>query len=719
MKFDQKRTTVSIGGREISFETGKIARQAGGAVLVRSGETLVLATACSAPPPSEETDFLPLRVDYQEKFSSTGKTLGGFIKREGRPTEKEVLTSRLIDRPIRPMFPKGYYNEVQLLAYVYSYDGMHSPDPLAICAASAALVISDIPLLKPIGAVRVGMIDGHFVVNPTVEEQKRSRLDLILAGTEDAILMIEGYADFLTEEQILQAVEEGHHAIRAICQTLSDWQSTIGKPKNLDDLRLIPEELSGEIHEFAAKRIEEALRIKDKQKREEAMDALSDELAEKYFPADETASRFKKNDVKATFKKVQSDLMRKMILSENKRSDGRTCEQIRDIDIETSLLPRTHGSALFTRGETQSLAVCTLGGETMGQRGENLDGEFNSRFYLQYSFPPFSVGEVGRMGSAGRREIGHGKLAERSLSMIIPMMEHFPYVIRLESNITESNGSSSMASVCGGCLAMMDAGVPIKRPIAGIAMGLILEDHNYAILSDILGVEDALGDMDFKLAGDAHGITAFQLDIKVEGINKHIMQAALAQAKQGRLHILSKMIEMCPKSKEHLSPHAPRIETLTVKPSKIGTVIGPGGKQIRAIIEETGAQIDIDDTGRISIASTNSQAMERAKEIIRNLTSEVEVGKTYTGKVVKITDFGCFVEILGKDGLCHISELSHERLGHPSEVVKENQMLEVKVLDINPRGQIRLSHKAIQQPPATSSSERRHFSPPPLVRKSD
>ena len=476
MEFNRKSITVSIGGRDISFETGKIARQAGGSVLVRSGETILLATACSAPPPSAETDFLPLRVDYQEKFSSSGKTLGGFIKREGRPTEKEVLTCRLIDRPIRPMFPDGYYNEVQLLAYVYSYDGIHSPDALAICAASAALVISDIPLLKPIGGVRVGLIDGNDIVNPTVEEQKRSRLDLLLAGTEDAILMIEGYADFLTEEQILEAVEEAHQAIRKICEALSDWQKEIGKPKNLSDLRPIPGELSKEVHDFASDRIENALRIKEKQVREESIKAISEELNAKFFPEGETSARFKKNDVKAAFKGVQSDLMRKMILNENKRSDGRTCDQVRAIDVEMSLLPRTHGSALFTRGETQALAVCTLGGETMAQRGENLDGEINSRFYLQYSFPPFSVGEVGRMGSAGRREIGHGKLAERSLAMVVPMIEHFPYVIRLESNITESNGSSSMASVCGGCLAMMDAGVPIKRPIAGIAMGLILEE---------------------------------------------------------------------------------------------------------------------------------------------------------------------------------------------------------------------------------------------------
>lgn len=700
MEFNRKSISVSIGGRNISFETGKIARQAGGAVLVRSGDTMLLATACSAAPPSEDTDFLPLRVDYQEKFSSSGKTLGGFIKREGRPTEKEVLLCRLIDRPIRPMFPDGYFNEVQLLAYVYSYDGVHSPDPLAICAASAALVISDIPLLKPIAGVRVGLIEGNFIVNPTIDEMKRSRLDLMIAGTEDAILMIEGYCDFLTEEQILEAIEEGHSAITKICLALDDWQKEIGKEKNLKDLRPIPAALSKEVHDFAEERIAKALRIKEKQLREEAIASIKEALETKFFPEGVTP-QYKKNDVKGAFKHVQSNLMRQMILNENKRSDGRTSDQIRGIDIEMGLLPRTHGSALFTRGETQAIAVCTLGGETMGQRGENLEGEFLNRFYLQYTFPPFSVGEVGRMGSAGRREIGHGKLAERSLAMIAPGIEQFPYVIRLESNITESNGSSSMASVCGGCLAMMDAGVPIKRPIAGIAMGLILEENKYAILSDILGVEDALGDMDFKITGDAQGITAFQLGIKVEGINKGIMKAALAQAKQGRLHILNKMIEVCPKSKEQLSSFAPRIETMIVKPSKIGTVIGPGGKQIRAIIEETGAQIDIDDTGRISIASSNPASMQRAKEIIHSLTADVEIGKVYTGKVVSIVAFGCFVEIFaGKEGLCHISELSHSRIANASDVVKEGQMLEVKVLDINDRGQIKLSHKVLLPPPS-------------------
>ena len=698
MKFEQHRKQVSIAGKDIIFETGKIARQAGGSVLLRSGDTILLATACGAPPPDVSTDFLPLRVDYQEKSSSAGRTLGGFIKRDGKLSEREILISRLIDRPIRPMFPDGYFNEVQLLVYVLSYDATHSPDPLAICAASAALVLSDIPLVKPVGAVRVGLIDDHFVVNPTIEEQKKSRLDLMIAGTEDAILMIEGYADFLPEETILEAIEEGHASIKKICEALSDWQKEIGKEKDLTHLRTLPAALMQEVRSSAEAPLKAALKISEKKLREEGVLAIAKQLEEKLCNKENPL--YPIYEFKRAFKEVQSHILRQMILDENKRSDGRTCDQVRPIDIELGLLPRTHGSALFTRGETQAICVCTLGGETMGQRGETLEGEFLSRFYLQYSFPPFSVGEVGRVGPPGRREVGHGKLAERSLAMIAPSAEKFPYVIRLESNITESNGSSSMASVCGGCLAMMEAGVPIKRPIAGIAMGLILEENRYAILSDILGVEDALGDMDFKLTGDAQGVTAFQLDIKVEGINKHIMQAALAQAKQGRIHILNKMTEACPKAKENLSNFAPRIETVMVKPSKIGTIIGPGGKQIRAIVEETGAQIDIDDSGRVSIASNNAEGMKRAKEIIHNLTAEVEVGKTYNGKVVSIVPFGCFVEVIGgKEGLCHISELSHSRIANVSDVVKEGQMLEVKVIDVNERGQIKLSHKALLPPP--------------------
>lgn len=703
--FKRHKLIIPVQGREISFETGQIARQANGSVMARSGETMVLATACAETKAADTVDFFPLRVDYQEKFSAAGKTLGGFIKREGRPAEREILVSRLIDRPIRPMFADGFFNEVQLLAYVMSYDGIHSPDALAICAVSAALAISDIPLIKPIGAVRMGMIGDNFIVNPTVEELKKSRLDLMLAGTDEAILMIEGHCDFLTEEQVLEAIQEGHAAIRIICEHLQDWQKQIGKPKMEVELKLPSSELIQAIQDRTATSIDTALRIAKKEEREDAFIKITDDLLQHFLPADQTPAH-SKMDVMTGFKKVQSDIMRQMILKENRRIDGRSCDQIRPIDVEQSLLPRTHGSSLFTRGETQALAVCTLGGETMGQRYEDLNGEGLSRFYLQYSFPPFSVGEVGRMGSPGRREIGHGKLAERGLSMSLPTPEQFPYTIRLESNITESNGSSSMASVCGGCLAMMDAGVPIKRPVSGIAMGLILEGEKYAILSDILGAEDALGDMDFKVTGDAQGITAFQLDIKVEGITLQIMRAALAQAKQGRVHILNKMLAICPQSKKDLSQYAPRIETIQIKPSKIGTVIGPGGKQIRAIIEETGVQIDINDSGVVSIASSNNEAMEKAKAIIMNLIAEVEIGKIYEGRITSIVAFGCFVELPGgKEGLCHISELSHSRIANVSDVCKEGQILKVKVLDINDRGQIKLSHKVLLPVPAKEQRE--------------
>lgn len=689
---------ISVGGKTLLFETGKIARQAGAAVTVRCEDTIILTTVCSAKSADESIDFLPLRVDYQEKFSSSGKTLGGFIKREGRPSERETLISRLIDRPLRPLFEDGYYNEVQILSYVFSYDGINSPDPLAICAASAALVLSDVPFLKPVGAVRVGMIENRFIINPTVEEQKSSSLDLMLAGSEDAILMIEGYADFLSEEQILAAIEEGHEAIKVICKKLGDWQAMIGKPKNRNSIRPLPKALEQEVRAQYEEKFRKAFSVQEKLPREEAVDAVAKEVSEKFL-AEGTEAQVSSVDLKFVLKKVQSDILRSMILQDKKRLDGRSPDQIRPITIEQGLLPRTHGSSLFTRGETQSLAVTTLGGETMGMRYEDLNGEGVRRFYLQYSFPPFSVGEVGRIGSPGRREIGHGKLAERALAMTVPHPDHFPYVVRVESNITESNGSSSMASVCGGCLSMMNAGVPIKQPIAGIAMGLILEGDNYAILSDILGAEDALGDMDFKVAGSQTGITAFQLDIKIEGITPAIMKAALAQAKQGRMHILQKMQEACPVSNSDLSRYAPRIETLKIKPSKIGTVIGPAGKQIRAITEETGVQIDINDNGTVSISSNNRASMERAKEIIINLTSEVEIGKVYRGRVVSTTAFGAFVEIFGKEGLCHISELSHQRVQNVTDVVKEGDVIEVKVLDINDRGQIKLSLKATLPPP--------------------
>lgn len=685
---------VTVGEQEISFETGKIARQANGAVIVRSGDTMVFTSACATPTADADKDFFPLRVDYQEKFSSIGKTISGFIKREGRPSERETLMSRLIDRPLRPMFPDGYYNEVQVLSYVWSYDGTNAPEPLAICGASASLVISDIPLLKPVAAVRVGLIGGKFILNPTQEHMKSSKLDLMIAGTEDAVLMIEGSCDFLTEEQVLEAITEGHKGIKIICEALHGWQKAIGKEKKVDTIRPLPKEVLEAVEKIAAPLLDSALRIAEKQKREDAQNAIKKAVEEALFPTG-VDPIFSATDVQGALKQISSKYMRKMILDENIRPDRRSTTEIRTIDIEQTLLPRAHGSSLFTRGETQALAVCTLGGESMAQRYEDLDGEGSRRFYLQYFFPPFSVGEVGRVGAPGRREVGHGKLAERSLEAILPSKDQFPYTIRLESNITESNGSSSMATICGSCLAMMDAGVPIKRPISGIAMGLILEDSRYVILSDILGIEDALGDMDFKIAGDHQGITAFQMDIKVEGITIEIMKTALEQAKAGRIHILDKMLNVCPEYKKEMSIYAPRIETVQIKPSKIALVIGKGGEQIRSIIEQTGVEIDINDDGLITIASPSLSGIEKAKAIIAGITSEVEIGRVYTGKVTSVVPFGAFVEILpGKEGLCHVSEFDLIRINNIADYVKQGDIINVKVLDINERGQLKLSRKA-------------------------
>ena len=687
---------VEVDGQELIFETGRIARQAGGSVLLQMGETMVLATACAAAEPKEGTDFLPLRVDYQEKFSSIGKTVSGFIKREGRPSEREILVSRLIDRSLRPLFEDGYTNEIQVLASALSYDGENSADALSITAASAALVLSEIPFIKPIAGVRLGMVDGKFIVNPKMSQQETSTLDMMIAGSEDAILMIEGHCDFLTEEQIIEGIDVAHEAIKTICTALQKWQVEEGKEKNREHIKVFPEALIKAVKEMAEAELKESLKTIDKKAREEAVNLIKAKVKEALTESEENPEGYPEVEVATAFKKVSSETMRGMVLADKVRCDGRSTTEIRPITIENGILPRTHGCSLFTRGETQAIAVCTLGGENSAQRFETVDEDGAHRFYLQYFFPPYSVGEVGRFGPPGRREVGHGKLAERALLPTVPTKDKFPYVIRLESNITESNGSSSMASVCGGVLAMMDAGVPIERPVSGIAMGLILEKSgDYVILSDILGIEDALGDMDFKVTGDQNGITAFQMDIKVEGITREIMQAALAQARQGRIHILDKMLEVCPKPKSEMSKYAPRIETIQVHSSKIATIIGPGGKQIRAIIEETGVQIDIDDNGLVSIASTDQQSMDKARGIIEGLVEEVKVGKTYKGKIASVVPFGAFVEILpGKEGLCHISELSHERVEDINQHIKQGQELAVKVLSINERGQLKLSHKA-------------------------
>lgn len=685
---------VEVGNVKLIFETGALGKQANGSVLLRANDTVILSTACGKKEASDEVDFFPLRVDYLERFSGAGKTLNGYIKREGRPTQRETLICRLIDRPIRPLFPSGYFSEVQIITNLLSHDPEISPEPHAFCATSAALLISDLPFTKPIGAVRVGYIQNSFVINPTLEEQKKSTLDLLLAGTEDAILMIEGYCDFLTEEQVLEAIETGHKSIKKICHALKEWQKKVGKEKDFSAVVEIPESTHKAIADIVGTRLDDALAIKTKQEREQALSTLKAEVMEKLFP-EGSESTHKKRDVIFAFKEQSSNAMRKAVLETNTRPDGRRTDEIRPISIKQSILPRTHGSSVFTRGETQALAVATIGGESMAQRFETIFEAASERFYLQYQFPPFSVGEVGRVGPPSRREMGHGKLAERALMPLLPEKTEFPYVIRLESTILESNGSSSMASVCGGCLAMMDAGIPIQRPISGIAMGLILHEGKCVILSDISGTEDALGDMDFKLTGDGEGITAFQMDIKVEGITTEIMKQAFEQAKKGRVHILEKMIAVCPKSRENLSKWAPKIEIMQVKPSKIAIIIGPGGKQIRAIVEETGVDVDIDDDGIVSITGMDAEGVEKAKKIIHDLVAEVEVGKTYNGRIVSIVNFGMFVEVIGgKEGLCHISEVANTRIESLEGLFKEGDRINVKVLDINDRGQIKLSHKA-------------------------
>lgn len=698
---EKKICEVEIAGEKITFETGQVARQADGSVIVRQGDTMVFASACRKKCEDPEIDFLPLRVDYTEKFSAAGKTLGGFIKREGRPTEREILVARLIDRPIRPMFEEGFYDDVQLLTYVWSYDPKFKPDVLAICAASAALTISDIPLVKPLAAVRVGRVDGDFVINPSSEALTKSDLDLVIAGTENAILMIEGHSDYLSEEQMLEALAKGHEAIAQICRALEQFRKEVGQEKDRSTLRPFPKDLYAELNSQFGADLKEALFVEAKQDRADALAKVSEKM-ENQLEALLEKTQNGRGEYKRALSELKSNLMREVILEEGRRVDGRARDQVRPIWIEESFLPKTHGSALFTRGETQTVATCTLGGESMGQRYETLDEDGIRHFYLQYSFPPFSVGEVGRAGPPGRREVGHGKLAERALLAALPSKESFPYTIRVESNITESNGSSSMASVCGGCLAMMDAGVPIQRPVAGIAMGLILQEDKFAILSDILGTEDALGDMDFKVAGDAQGITSFQMDIKVEGITFDIMKQALMQAKEGRTHILNRMLECLPSSRQELADHAPRIKTLQVKPEKIGTIIGPGGKQIRAIVEEAGGDVsvDIDDNGTVFICGSDSAKVAKAIETIEGLVAEVEIGKVYQGKVTSVVAFGAFVEVLpGKEGLCHVSELEYKRVENPEDVVKEGDVFDVKVLDVDSNGKVRLSRKVLLPKP--------------------
>ncbi len=686
-----QRVEKEIGGRRLILEVGEVAKQANGAALVWYGETVVLVTAVVAPEIREGIDFVPLTVDYREKAYAAGKIPGGFFKREGRPSEREILTSRLIDRPIRPLFPKGFRQETQVIAFVLSADTENDPDILAMIGASAALTVSDIPFNGPIGAVRIGRIDGEFVINPTHQQQSISDLDLVIAGVDEGIVMVEGSAREVPEQVLVEGLEIGHGVIREIIALQRDLQETAGKPKlpiTVDD---IDAQLVQRVRELAVPRVREAIRIAEKQARQRRMSDIFGEVlaALDDLPVEQQLLVPKLIDA------IERDELRRMIVEEGLRPDGRRTTDIRPISIRIGVLPRTHGSALFTRGETQALVVSTLGTSTDEQIVDELEGKSSKAFMLHYNFPPFSVGEVSPMRGPGRREIGHGALAERSIAPVLPSSDQFPYTIRVVSDILESNGSSSMATVCGATLSLMDAGVPITAPVAGIAMGLIKEPgRGIAVLSDILGVEDHLGDMDFKVAGTPHGITGFQLDVKIGGVDSSILRGALEQALQGRLFILEKMVSVIASPRSQLSSHAPRIITIRINPDKIREVIGPGGKVIRGIIEKTGANIDIEDDGRINIASADESAARAAIEIIRGITAEAEIGKIYRGKVKKITDFGAFVEILpGTDGLVHISQIAEQRIKSVADVLREGEEVLVKVIEIDKQGRIKLSRR--------------------------
>jgi polyribonucleotide nucleotidyltransferase len=689
---------ISVGGRKISIETGRMAKQADGAVLVRSGDAVVLVTACAAASPREGIDFLPLTVDYKEYTYASGRIPGGFFKREGKPTEKEVLTSRLIDRPIRPLFPAGWRHETQIIALVLSADGDHDTDVLAITGASAALALSTIPFETTIAGVRVGQIDGKFVINPTFDERKNSQLDLIVAGTNDGIVMVEAGAKEVTEKDMVTALETAHAAIKEIIAGIDALATQAGKPKKTVAAKEFDKGFYREVEEKAYLPLTEAMKIKDKLENYSSVDEVLANLVAS-IPDAEIERR---SAAKAIFKELKEKVMRDEALERGRRLDGRKFDEIRPITIEVGILPRTHGSALFTRGETQALVTATLGTADDQQKIETMDGEQWKRFMLHYNFPPFSVGEVQFMRGPGRREIGHGALAERALQPMMPAEDKFPYTVRIVSDILESNGSSSMASVCGGSLAMMDAGVPLQKPVAGVAMGLIMDESSgkYAVLSDIAGAEDHYGDMDFKVTGTADGITALQMDIKVSGINAEIMTKALEQARQGRMFILGKMQETLAQSRSDVSTHAPRIITIRIPVDKIRDVIGPGGKMIRSIIERTGVKIDVEDDGRVNVASADEASAQKAISIIQELTATPELNKTYMGKVQRITDFGAFVEIMpGLDGLLHVSEIAHYRVKDVRDELKEGDSVMVKVINIDPSGKIRLSRKALIAPP--------------------
>ena len=689
---------ISFGGRTLSLETGRLAKQADGAVVVRMGDTMVLVTACADTNPREGVDFLPLTCDYKENAYASGRIPGGFFKREGKPPEKEVLTSRLIDRPIRPLFADGWRNESQIIALVISADSDNDSDVLAITGASAALALSSIPQARTIAGVRVGHVDGAFVINPTFAERKRSTLDLIVAGSKDGIVMVEAGAKEVPEEEMVQALEQAHAAIKEIVTGIEQLVAQAGKPKRAPAAgREVSKDLVAEVEGKLLAPLADAMRIKDKLENYATVDKVIGEFVAG-LPDDDPE---RKAESKAIAKGLKEKILRDEVLGRGQRLDGRKFDEIRTITIEVGILPRTHGSALFTRGETQALVTATLGTADDQQKVETVDGETWKRFMLHYNFPPFSVGEVKFLRGPGRREIGHGALAERSLLPMMPTEESFPYTVRIVSEILESNGSSSMASVCGGSLAMMDAGVPLKAPVAGVAMGLVMDEETgkYAILSDIAGAEDHYGDMDFKVTGTAAGITALQMDIKVAGVTTEIMRKALEQARQGRMHILGKMHETLGASRNDVSAHAPRIVTIRIPVDKIRDVIGPGGKMIRSIIERTGVKIDVEDDGRVNVASADEASAQKAIGIIQELTATPELNKTYMGKVQRIADFGAFVEIMpGLDGLLHVSEIAHYRVKDVRDEMKEGDQVMVKVINIDPSGKIRLSRKALLQP---------------------
>ncbi len=694
--FDTKTVSLEWGGKTLTLETGRIARQADGAVLATYGETVVLCAVTAAKSVKEGQDFFPLTVHYQEKFSSAGRIPGGFFKRERGATEKETLTSRLIDRPIRPLFPEGFYNEINVICQVLSYDGETEPDIVAMIAASAALTISGVPFMGPIGAARVGFRNGEYELNPSLESalDEEGRLDLVVAATQDAVMMVESEAKELTEEEMLGAVMFAHEESRKVIGAIVDLAEQAAKEPweidTSDDTSAIKEKLRGIVGDDIAA----AYKLTDKSARS---DALNDARAKakEAFAEEEAQTQMVANKA---VKKLEAEIVRGAILKDGQRIDGRKLDQVRPIEAMVGLLPRTHGSALFTRGETQAICTTTLGTKDAEQMIDGLEGLSYNNFMLHYNFPPYSVGEVGRFGFTSRRETGHGKLAWRALHPVLPKHEDFPYTIRILSDITESNGSSSMATVCGGCLSMMDAGVPIERPVSGIAMGLILEGDDFAVLSDILGDEDHLGDMDFKVAGSEKGITSLQMDIKVAGITQEIMKTALEQAKGGRAHILGEMNKALTGARTEVSKHAPRIETMQIDKSKIRDVIGTGGKVIREIVAETGAKVDIDDEGVIKISSSNADEIEAARKWIEGIVEEAEVGKIYNGKVVNIVDFGAFVNFMGgKDGLVHVSEMKNERVEKPTDVVSEGQEVKVKVLEIDQRGKVRLSMRVVDQ----------------------